>query len=389
MTRGSGSSRFGAVHPWLGRHGTHRPSQPAWTSFHADLAASKFADVESFTPETIDRLERAWEYRTGDVSDGSGALPSTVWSATPVYANETLYLGTPFYRIVALDPATGAERWAYDSRSTLEALTQPSLKNRGVAFWESGSEGFCEKRVFIGTMDAELHAVDADAGTPCEDFGEGGVLDVNQWNTVNDKFPFSLLQPPAVVGDTLLLGWAGKDWEYSVAPPGNLLAVDARTGELLWDTSFVPQEMIPRTAHRTTSGPAMSADSRARPSSTPPVSSPSPNYWGGDPNRSDAARHVRERHRHRDGRDRVELPARPPRHLGLTTPPSAPTLVDIERDGQTIPALVQATKQGFLFVLDRRTGEPLFPSRSARCPRATRRARSPRRRSPSQPSPLP
>lgn len=163
-------------------------------------------------------LERAWEVRTGDVSDGSGDLPETVWSATPIYANGTLYLGTPFYRILALDLATGAERWSYDSQSTLEALTQRGLKSRGVAYPESGQSGVCEKRVYLGTMDAELHAVDADTGLPCADFADNGVLNVNQWNTVNDKFPFSLLQPPTVVGDTLMLGWVGKDWEYAVAP---------------------------------------------------------------------------------------------------------------------------------------------------------------------------
>jgi quinoprotein glucose dehydrogenase len=79
------------------------------------------------------------------VSDGSGEVPATVWSATPVYANGTLYLGTPFYRIVALDPATGAERWSYDSQSRLEALTQPALKNRGVAYWDGGGDGPCAK----------------------------------------------------------------------------------------------------------------------------------------------------------------------------------------------------------------------------------------------------
>ena len=115
--------------------------QGEWTHFHGDPGSRKFSAVESFTPETVGRLERAWEVHTGDVSDGSGDLPGTVWSATPVYANDTLYLGTPFYRILALDPATGEELWSYDSQSTLEALTQPGLKNRGVAYWDGGGEG--------------------------------------------------------------------------------------------------------------------------------------------------------------------------------------------------------------------------------------------------------
>ena len=338
--------------------GAARSQEPDWTAFHGDMASTKFSNVTSFTPDTVGELERAWEYHTGDVTDGSGELPQTVWSATPIYANNTLYLGTPFYRIVALDPATGEERWSYSSDSALEALTQPALKNRGVSYWESGRSGPCEKRVFLGTMDAELHAVDADTGQRCADFADGGVLNVNQWNDVNDVFPFSLLQPPLVVGNTLLLGWAGNDWAYSVAPPGNLLAIDARTGELLWDTGFVPPEMIPRTGTANI-WTAMTADPELG-LVYAPVSSPSPNYWGGQ--RTDPMPHATSvsaidietgeiawsfQHVHHDIWD--------------YDTPSAPTLVDIERDGETIPALVQATKQGFLFVLDRRTGEPIYP----------------------------
>jgi quinoprotein glucose dehydrogenase len=332
--------------------------QPVWGTFNGDLSATKFADVPALTPESIAGLERAWEVRTGDVADGSGDLPATVWSATPIYANETLYLGTPFYRILALDPATGAQRWAYDTGSTLEALTQPALKNRGVAYWESGAEGSCEKRVLIGTMDAKLHAVDADTGLPCTEFGVGGVLDVNQWNETNAVFPFSLLQPPTVVGDTILIGWAGKDWAYTVEPPGNLIAVDARTGALLWDTGFIPTEMIPVTGTANIWS-SMSADP-ALGLVYVPVSSPSPNYWGG--NRTDpiplatsiAAIDIATgevvwhfQHVHHDIWD--------------YDTPSAPSLVDLQRDGQMVPALVQTTKQGFIFVLDRRTGTPLFP----------------------------
>lgn len=342
--------------------------QPAWTAFHGDLASTKFSNADSFTPETVGDLERAWDYRTGDVADGSGDLPETVWSATPVYANGTLYLGTPFYRIVALDPATGEERWTYDSESALEALTQPALKNRGVAYWESGQTGACEKRVFLSTMDAELHAVDADTGLRCDGFADGGVLNVNQWNRVNDVFPFSLLQPPLVVGDTLLLGWAGMDWEYSVAPPGNLLAIDARTGELLWETGFIPEELIPRTGTANI-WTAMTADPELG-LVYAPVSSPSPNYWGGD--RLDAIPLATSVTAVDIASGEIAWSFQHIRHdIWDYDTPSAPTLVDIERNGETIPALVQATKQGFLFVLDRRTGEPLFPIEERPTPPST------------------
>ncbi|MFU8863881.1 MAG: pyrroloquinoline quinone-dependent dehydrogenase [Rhodobacterales bacterium] len=342
--------------------------QDSWTAFHGDLASTKFSNVQSFTPDTVMNLERAWDFRTGDVADGSGELPETVWSATPLYANETLYLGTPFYRIIALDPATGTERWSYDSESVLEPLTQPALKNRGVSYWESGDQGVCEKRVFLGTMDAELHAVDADTGQRCESFGEQGVLNVNQWNQVNDRFPFSLLQQPLVVGDTLLLGWAGKDWEYTVAPPGNLLAIDARTGELLWETGFIPPEMISRTGTANI-WTAMTADVELG-LVYAPVSSPSPNYWGGM--RTDPMPLVTSVAAIDIATGEIEWTFQHVRHdIWDYDTPSAPTLVDIPRDGQIIPALVQATKQGFLFVLDRRTGEPLFPVEERPVPEST------------------
>ncbi|TJZ86721.1 PQQ-binding-like beta-propeller repeat protein [Paracoccus hibiscisoli] len=342
--------------------------QDSWTAFHGDLASTKFSNARSLTPDSVGRLERAWDYRTGDVSDGSGDLAETVWSATPVYADGTLYLGTPFYRIVALDPATGEERWTYDSTSTLEPLTQPALKNRGVAYWNGGDTGVCARRVFLGTMDAELHAVDAETGQRCADFADGGVLNVNQWNTVNDVFPFSLLQPPLVVGDTLLLGWAGADWEYSVAPPGNLLAIDARSGDLLWEASFIPPEMIDRTGTANI-WTAMTADPDLG-LVYAPVSSPSPNYWGGA--RTDPIPMATSVTAVDIASGEVAWTFQHVRHdIWDYDTPSAPTLVDIPRDGQMIPALVQATKQGFLFVLDRRTGEPLFPIEDRPVPAST------------------
>ncbi len=127
-------------------------------------------------------MEKVWGYHTGDVSDGKGDLPATVLSATPIIANDTMYIGTPFYRILALDPATGAEKWAFDTQSELAALTQLALKNRGVSYWEdvAPTGDICDKTVYIGTMDARLFAVDADTGQRCPEFADNGVLDVNQ-----------------------------------------------------------------------------------------------------------------------------------------------------------------------------------------------------------------
>ena len=166
--------------------------QDVWDTFNGDLAAQKYSSAAQITPQNVASLQKVWEVHTGDVSDGSGNKPESVWSATPLFVNDTVYLGTPFYRIFALEPDTGKVKWTYDTKSTLKALTQPALKNRGVAYWQSAQPEAgqpCQKRVYIGTMDGKLHAVDADSGKLCADFGQGGILDLQQWNTVNAKYP--------------------------------------------------------------------------------------------------------------------------------------------------------------------------------------------------------
>ena len=132
-------------------------------------------------------------------------------------------------------------------------------------------------------MDAKLHAVDADTGKPCADFGQDGVLDINQWNTTNNKWPLSILQPPTVYKDKLFLGWAGKDWADEGAPPGTVFAVDARTGKLKWTfhaLAGLSDEQLAKTGTANVWA-SMSVDpERRHPLSA--GSSPSPNFYGGD-----------------------------------------------------------------------------------------------------------
>ncbi|WP_323028721.1 pyrroloquinoline quinone-dependent dehydrogenase [Castellaniella defragrans] len=332
-----------------------------WDSFHGQLSAQKYSPLTQIDADNVARLKRVWQFHTGDVSDGTGDLPATVWSATPLFANDTLYISTPFYRVFALDPASGRVKWRFDSHSTLKAMTQPALKTRGVAYWaardpQPGQP--CQKIVYLGTMDAQLFALDADTGRKCEGFGRHGVLDINAQNTVHAKYPLSLLQPPTVAGDHLLLGWAGKDWAYAQAPPGTLFSLDARTGRLEWTFHALNEEMsrVSGTANVWT---AVSVDPQ-RGLVYVPVSSPSPNYWGGY------------------WPDDVPL-ATSTTALDLETGKvvwsrqwvhhdvwdydinAAPTLMDITVNGRRIPALMQSTKQGFLFVVNRETGEDVWP----------------------------
>ena len=337
------------------------PSGTDWTGFHGQLSAAKYSPLTQITPENVGDLELAWRVHTGDVSDGSGDLPATVWSATPIYANGLLYIGTPFYRVLALDPETGEEVWSFDSQSRLEALTQPALKNRGVAYWEAEEpvEGeACQKIVYLGTMDARLFAIDADTGEPCAGFAENGILDVNQWNTVNDRWPLSLLQPPTIVGDHVIIGWAGNDWDWAEAPPGSVFSVNARTGALEWTFDTIPEEIRQQTGTANV-WTAMSADEE-RGIVYLPVASPSPNYWGG--NRTEEIPYATSTTALDVNTGEVIWSRQWVHHdIWDYDINAAPTLMDITVEGEDIPALLQPTKMGFLFAVNRETGEDIWP----------------------------
>ncbi|RFF33098.1 pyrroloquinoline quinone-dependent dehydrogenase [Enterobacter hormaechei] len=337
------------------------PGSPTWDSFHGQLNAQKYSPLTQITADNVGKLTKVWEFHTGDVSDGKGDTPATVWSATPIFANDTLYIGTPFDRLIALDPGTGKEKWHYDTKSSRKALTQPVLKNRGVSYWQAKnpvSGEACQKMVYMGTVDGKLFALEADSGKPCSGFANNGVLDLNQWNTVNAKYPLSVLQPPTVVGNHLLVGWAGKDWAYAEAPPGTVFSVNAQTGKLEWTFEAIPAEIRKRTGTANV-WTHMSAD-EANGLVYLPVSSPSPNYWGG--NRVDAIPLGTSTTALDINTGKVVWSRQWVHHdVWDYDINSAPTLMDITVDGKQIPALIQATKQGFLFVVNRLTGEDVWP----------------------------
>ncbi|EOZ1402894.1 pyrroloquinoline quinone-dependent dehydrogenase [Enterobacter hormaechei] len=337
------------------------PGTATWDSFHGQLNAQKYSPLTQITADNVGKLTKVWEFHTGDVSDGKGDTPATVWSATPIFANDTLYIGTPFDRLIALDPGTGKEKWHYDTKSSRKALTQPVLKNRGVSYWQAKNPvtgEACQKMVYMGTVDGKLFALDADSGKPCSGFANNGVLDLNQWNTVNAKYPLSVLQPPTVVGNHLLVGWAGKDWAYAEAPPGTVFSVNAQTGKLEWTFEAIPAEIRKRTGTANV-WTHMSAD-EANGLVYLPVSSPSPNYWGG--NRVDAIPLGTSTTALDINTGKVVWSRQWVHHdVWDYDINSAPTLMDLTVDGKQIPALVQATKQGFLFVVNRLTGEDVWP----------------------------
>jgi quinoprotein glucose dehydrogenase len=335
----------------------------AWYTFTGQLNAQKYATADQITPDNVGKLQAAWQLHTGDVSDGKNPKgpKASDWGATPLFVNDTLYVSTVFDRIFALEPDTGKVKWTFDTKVPLVDPTQGELKNRGLSYWQAAAPVAgqpCQKIVYLGTMDGKVFALDADSGKACTGFGQNGVLDINQWNTVNNKWPLSILQPPTVYKNELFIGWSGQDWTQAVQPPGSLFAVDAQTGKLNWKFDSIPPDLDPKTGTSNVWS-SMSVDTENNLVFIP-ISSPSPDYYGGDRlapmplstsvtalNADTGAVVWSYQIVHHDIWDYDTN--------------SAPVLFDLNQDGKTVPALIQSSKQGFLYVLNRLTGQPIYP----------------------------
>jgi quinoprotein glucose dehydrogenase len=222
----------------------------SWPSYGGDPGGQRYSPLTGITPQNVDRLEIAWTHHTGDVSDGRGAIPSTTaFEATPILVDGVLYLCSPFNRVIALDPETGAVHWSFDPEIDLTGRYANQLICRGVSTWldpdrEPGTE--CRRRILMGTNDAFLIALDARTGAPCPDFGEGGRVDLNRGvGEQRWKGEYQVTSPPAVVHDLVVVGSAVSDNARIDAPSGVVRAFDARSGALRWAWDLAPPDFRP------------------------------------------------------------------------------------------------------------------------------------------------
>jgi quinoprotein glucose dehydrogenase len=185
-----------------------------WVAYGGDAGGSRYSPLTQITRENVAHLEIAWTYRTGDVSDGRSTARKTSFQATPIMVEGTLYLSTPFNRVVALDPETGTERWSFDPRIDLWIPYGDDLISRGVATWldeRAGADERCRRRIFLATNDARLIALDGRTGTPCGGFGAGGQVDLSRDVGFAYLGEYHITSPPAVVGDLIVVGSAISD----------------------------------------------------------------------------------------------------------------------------------------------------------------------------------
>ena len=155
----------------------------SWTLYGGDAGGRRYSSLNQIDKNNVAKLKPAWEYHTGDVSDGSGDRPKSEFEATPIVVGGTMFLSTPFNRVIALDPETGKEKWSFDPKIDLHTRYSEGLISRGVTLWSDSNRAgsvTCNQRIFLATIDARLFALDAPTGLPCADFGVEGQIDLRE-----------------------------------------------------------------------------------------------------------------------------------------------------------------------------------------------------------------
>jgi len=334
-----------------------------WPVYGGDPGNTRYSSLKQINRSNVTQLKVAWTYHAGDISDGSKYPVHSAFEATPLVVDGVMYITTPFSRVIALDPETGAELWAFDPKIEMETPRNLFI-NRGAAYWTDGQK----KRVLLGTLDGRLFSLDAKTGRPDDSFGQAGWVDL--YVGVAEKYrhrEFGMTSPPAVYKDVIICGSLTADGTPQ-GPLGDVRGFDARTGKLLWTFHVVPRPG--EFGHDTWEG--NSWDGRGAVNAWSiltvdtergivflPLTSPATDYYGGDRKGMGLF-----------GDCLVALDALTGKRLWHFQTvhhnlwdydiPAPPNLVTVTRDGRQVAAVAQVTKTGFTFVFDRASGKPLF-----------------------------
>jgi len=329
---------------------------------------SKYSPLKQVTKKNVADLEVAWEYHTGD---GANPKPNSLTSFQdqPSLIEGNLVVCSTNRRVIALDPKTGEERWVFDPKDPETGMK----KCRGVGNWvdsEAADDAVCKSRIFLGTADYRLIALDAKTGKKCADFGDGG-----QVKMPIDKpeiFTGEVVSNsrPAIVNDVVVVGSAVADNQRVEAPSGRVLAYDARTGKPAWQFDPLPRDKSDPAGKSWAKGTAegfgagnvwasMSVDQELDLVYLP-TSSASSDFYGaeraGDNHYSSSIVALRGK----TGEVAWHFQFVHHNVFDYDTP-SQPLLIDYPHNGKMVPALVQNNKTGLVFVFNRETGEPLVP----------------------------
>ncbi len=344
-----------------------------WRVYGRDPAGMRYSPLDQINRSNVGRLRRAWTCHTGEVKPGSISTEKhrlRSIECTPLVVDGVLYLTTPYNRVIALDAESGKMIWEFDTQAGRKE-ENALLHNRGVAYWEgpSSNEKAADKRILLATFDGRLIALDAQTGKLSKGFGKDGAINLREG--VADRWPgseYSVSSPPAIYKDLVIVGCQLQE-SPSLGPSGAVRAFDVRTGKFVWRFNTVPG--LGEAGHETWEGDSwkdrsgtnvwsmMSVDPE-RGMVFLPVSSPSYDFYGGD-----------RKGQNLFGDTLVALDAATGKLIWYFQAihhdiwdydlPAMPTLVTVRRDEREVAAVALATKSGFVFVLDRTTGHPLFP----------------------------
>jgi len=341
-----------------------------WPAYGHDAGGTRYSPLKQINKSNVGTLKVAWVYHTGDISDGSGDRRRSGFESTPILVDGTLYLTTGFNRVIALDPETGKQRWAYDPKIDPTWSYGDGLINRGVATWLDAARHAgqpCHRRIFESTLDARLIGLDAATGKPCADFGKAGVVSLRDVPAYRPGW-YHMTSPPAVIDDLVIIGSAIDDNARAEMPGGVVRAFDARTGALRWKWDPIP----PNSASSPASGLAKTWRTGAanawsvmvvdpeRDLVFVPTGSASPDYYGGlrpgDDKWADSVVALRAK----SGEEAWGFQLV---HHNLWDYDTAapPLLATLPHNGRNVPVVIQGNKTGFLYVLNRDTGAPVFP----------------------------
>ncbi len=341
------------------------PADIDWPSYGRDAGGTRFSPLKQITRQNVTQLKPAWEYHTGALQPETDLNKKAAFEATPILVDGTLYLSTPFDQVIALDPVTGKQRWVFDPRID-RTQNYSEVTSRGVSTWLDSRRpkgGPCSRRIFIGTIDARLIALDAATGKACDDFGE---IDLTQGVGLKNRGDYQVTSPPAIIGDLVITGSSIGDNRRADSERGTVRAFDVRSGKLRW--SFDPLPAGLKNAGAANAWSTLSVDAE-RDLVFVPTGSPSPDFYGGQrPGNNGFANSVVAL---RASTGQVVWQFQVVHHdLWDYDVPAQPTLITFHRGNQSIPAVAVTTKIGHLFVLDRVTGKPLLPVEERSVPRS-------------------
>jgi len=329
-----------------------------WQHYGGDQGGRHYSAAQQITRANVAQLQVAWVHRSGDSEKLSAWMENTSAQATPILlpaaAGESLVYCTPFNRIIALDPGTGVERWSHDPGIEMEG--ERPFRCRGVTYHEElrvDATAPCRHRLFTNTHDRRLLAVDALTGEACADFGDNGQVTLHGHGQPADMISNS--SAPLAASGMVITGSTVVDFHYARAPRGTVQAYDSLSGELRWQ--FDPLEGHAGSGGANVWAP-MSVDT-ANGLLYLPTSAASPDYYGVErPGNGLYANSVVALDLYTGA---VRWHFQHVRHdLWDYDTPAQPILFEWRKNGETIPALAQLTKQGFVFVFNRLTGEPLW-----------------------------